>query len=250
MNTFDRKWHLTEEGEILLFDKPYRWTSFDLVNKFRYRACKHLGLKKLKVGHAGTLDPLATGLMIICTGRCTKQLDLLQQGTKEYIATLRLGATTPSFDLETEPDAEFPTEHITRELVEQVLPKFVGEIEQVPPAYSAIRIEGKRAYDLARKGRDVTLKPRLLTIDSIELLSMEMPEITIRVVCSKGTYIRALARDIGKALSSGAHLSALRRTRIGDYHIDNALSIERVDELLNRYVDPLPAKQEIDKKGI
>ncbi|GAD04884.1 tRNA pseudouridine(55) synthase TruB [Porphyromonas crevioricanis] len=246
-NIKDRKWHLTEDGEVLLFDKPYRWTSFDLVNKFRYWACRRLGVKKLKVGHAGTLDPLATGLMIICTGRCTKQLDTLQQGKKEYIATLKLGQTTPSFDLETEPDAEYPTEHITEQLISEVLPKFVGIIEQTPPAYSAIRVDGKRAYALARKGREVNLKPRLLVVEEIELLSTDLPEIIIRVVCSKGTYIRALARDIGVALGSGAHLTALRRTRIGEYRIEDAYPIELLDELLKRYVEPLP-KEEKDGK--
>lgn len=235
----NRPWHLAEDGEILLFDKPYTWTSFDLVNKFRYRACKRLDIKKLKVGHAGTLDPLATGLMIVCTGRCTKKIDQLQNGTKEYIAKVKLGETTPSYDLETEPDKQYPYEHITKEKVSEVLKSFVGEIEQVPPAYSAISVNGKRAYKYARKGQEVNLKPRILVIDEIELLSYDLPEIEIRVVCSKGTYIRALARDIGEALQSGGYLTALRRTRIGDYRIEDALTIDDLEQLLADHVEPV-----------
>ncbi len=253
-----------QAGEILFIDKPYRWTSFDVVNKVRWLLCKRLGTKKLKVGHAGTLDPLATGVMIVCTGRATKRIDELQAHTKEYVATLRLGATTPSFDLEHPIDAYYPTGHITRELIETTLQQFLGRIEQIPPAYSAVKVDGKRAYDLARKEKDVELKPKILVIDEIELLdyrptpegspivlpakeeslprtgmrhkafltspaapddSIDYPSITLRIVCSKGTYIRALARDIGQALGSGAHLTALRRTRIGNVHIDDCLSM-------------------------
>ena len=193
-----------KEGEVLYFDKPLGWTSFKVVGHVRYHLCRHLGVKKLKVGHAGTLDPLATGVMIVCTGKATKRIEEFQYHTKEYVATLRLGATTPSYDLEHEVDATYPTAHITRELVEETLPRFTGEIWQTPPAFSACMVNGERAYDLARRGEEV-------------------PEITIRVVCSKGTYIRALARDIGEALHSGAHLTALRRTRVGDVRVEDCL---------------------------
>lgn len=214
-----------KEGEILYFNKPLGWTSFKVVGHARYHICRRLGVKKLKVGHAGTLDPLATGVMIVCTGKATKRIEELQAHTKEYVATLRLGATTPSFDLEHEIDAYYPTEHITRELVEQVLKQFVGQIEQVPPAFSACMVNGKRAYDLARKGEEVELKPKTLVIDEIELLECNLPEeIKIRVVCSKGTYIRALARDIGQALGSGAHLTALERTRVGNVCVEDCLN--------------------------
>ena len=183
-------------------------------------------MKKLKVGHTGTLDPLATGVMIICTGKATRRIEEFQFHTKEYVATIRLGATTPSYDLEHEIDATYPTEHITRELVEEVLKRFVGEIQQVPPAFSACMVNGKRAYELARKGKEVELKPKLLVIDEIELLECDLTkmEIKIRVVCSKGTYIRALARDIGEALHSGAHLTALTRTRVGDVCVEDCLN--------------------------
>ena len=214
-----------KEGEVLYFDKPLGWTSFKVVGHVRYHLCRHLGVKKLKVGHAGTLDPLATGVMIVCTGKATKRIEEFQYHTKEYVATLRLGATTPSYDLEHEVDATYPTAHITRELVEETLPKFTGEIWQTPPAFSACMVNGTRAYDLARRGEEVNLKPKLLVIDEIELLDcrLDVPEITIRVVCSKGTYIRALARDIGEALHSGAHLTALRRTRVGDVRVEDCL---------------------------
>lgn len=199
-----------------------------MVSKVRYLLCRHIGEKKLKVGHAGTLDPLATGVLIICTGKATKQIDSLQAKTKEYIAILQLGATTPSFDLETPVDATYPTAHITPEATAEVLQSFVGTIEQIPPSFSACKVDGKRAYDLARQGKDVELKPKTLVIDEIELLqfSAQSMQATIRVVCSKGTYIRALARDIGKALGSGAHLIALRRTRIGDYRVEDCHSLE------------------------
>lgn len=218
----------------MAFDKPYEWTSFGLVAKVRYLLCKRLGVKKLKVGHAGTLDPLATGVLLVCTGKATKRIEELQAHTKEYVATLRLGATTPSFDLEKPVDAEYPTEHITREIVEETLNRFVGTIEQVPPVFSACKVNGSRAYDLARKGEEVELKAKTLVIDEMELLRCELPEIVIRVVCSKGTYIRALARDIGVALQSGAHLTALRRTRIGAVRVEDCLKLDDFAEWLNR----------------
>lgn len=219
-------------GEILIIDKPYKWTSFDAVKRLRGAIQKRLGVKKFKVGHAGTLDPLATGVLIICTGGATKKIDTLQAGEKEYVATLRLGATTPSFDLETEVDREYPTGHITRGLVEEVLGKFRGRIMQVPPIFSAVKVDGKRAYKYARKGTEVELKAKPLEISELELLELKPEEMTIRVACSKGTYIRALARDIGEALGSGAHLTALRRTRIGDYKAEEALSIDAATELI------------------
>lgn len=219
-----------EAGEILYIDKPLHWTSFDVVNKVRGALCRSLGVKKLKVGHAGTLDPLATGVMIVCTGKATKQIDELQSGVKEYVATLELGATTPSFDLEHEVDAHYPTEHITHRLVDEALAKFRGEIWQVPPVYSAVKIDGKRAYDYARKAQEVELKPKLLVIDELEMLHFERPMLQIRVVCSKGTYIRALARDIGVALGSGAHLTALQRTRVGSITLDQCWNIDQLIE--------------------
>ena len=222
-----------KEGEILCFDKPLGWTSFKVVGHARYHLCRYLGVKKLKVGHAGTLDPLATGVVIVCTGKATRRIEELQAHTKEYVATLRLGATTPSYDLEHEIDAVYPTEHIDRPMVEEVLKRFVGEIEQVPPAFSACMVNGTRAYDLARKGQEVELKPKKLVIDEIELLDCSLPDITIRVVCSKGTYIRALARDIGQALQSGAHLTALRRTRVGDVRVEDCLNPLQFKEWVN-----------------
>ena len=218
----------------MAFDKPYRWTSFDVVGKVRWLICRRLKVKKLKVGHAGTLDPLATGVLIVCTGRATKRIEELQSGTKEYYATLRLGATTPSYDLEKPIDATYPTEHITREMVEQVLERFKGKIEQVPPTFSACKVDGKRAYEMARKGNEVELKPKTLVIDEIELTECNLPDITIRVVCSKGTYIRALARDIGEGLQSGGHLTALRRTRVGDYRVEDCLNPEKFKEWLDK----------------
>ncbi|WP_085535425.1 tRNA pseudouridine(55) synthase TruB [Massilibacteroides vaginae] len=223
-------------GEVLFFNKPLTWTSFDLVNKFRYKLSRKLNVKKIKVGHAGTLDPLATGVMIICTGKATKRIDEFQYQTKEYVATIKLGQTTPSFDLETEVDHEYPTEHISRALLDQVLPNFIGKIEQVPPVYSACKIEGKRAYELAREGKEVELKSKTLVIDELELLSCELPVLKLRIVCSKGTYIRALARDIGLALGSGAHLIALERTRIGDVTLDKCMSPEDIDSFLEQVV--------------
>ena len=227
-----------QDGEILYVNKPYRFTSFDVVNKMRWQLCRALGVKKLKVGHAGTLDPLATGVMIVCTGRATKRIEEFQAHTKEYVATLRLGATTLSFDLEKEIDAYYPTEHITRLMVEEVLSRFVGTIEQVPPTFSAIKVGGVRAYDMARKGRDVELKPKTLVIDEIELIDCSLPDtITIRVVCSKGTYIRALARDIGEALQSGAHLTALCRTRVGNVTLNDCIALDDFPQWLASHTE-------------
>lgn len=222
------------EGEILAFDKPYKWTSFDVVGKVRWLLCHHLHVKKLKVGHTGTLDPLATGVVIVCTGRKTKLIDQLQYDTKEYVATLQLGATTPSFDLEKPIDATYPTEHITRALIDDVIPTFTGEQWQVPPMFSAVKVDGKRAYELARKGEQAELKPKLLVIDEIEVLSFDVAtmQLIIRVVCSKGTYIRALARDIGQKLNSGAHLIALRRTRVGNTRVEDCMNFEQFERLL------------------
>ena len=233
------------EGEVMCFDKPYGFTSFDVVNKARGVLCHTLGVRKLKVGHAGTLDPLATGVMVLCTGRATKRIDELQAHTKEYVATVTLGATTPSFDLEKPIDALWPTDHITRRMVEETLPRFVGTIEQIPPRFSACKVGGRRAYDMARRGHEVELKPKTLVIDEMELLDCHLaadcdaanaddrPYLTLRIVCSKGTYIRALTRDIGVALGSGAHLTALRRTRVGDLRAENGLSIATFQQWLD-----------------
>ena len=221
-------------GEIIGIDKPLGWTSFDAVKRLRGAVQRRLNVKKFKVGHAGTLDPLATGVLIICTGRATREIERLQHGTKEYIATIRLGATTPSFDLETEIDATYPYEHITEEMVREVLPQFTGHIMQVPPVYSAVKVDGKRANKYARKGAEVELKAKPLVIEELEMLPSELPELRLRIVCSKGTYIRALTRDIGKALGSGAHLTALCRTRVGDVRIEYCLSVDRaVEEISN-----------------
>ena len=220
------------DGEILYIDKPLGWTSFDAVKRTRGAITRRLCVKKIKVGHAGTLDPLATGVMILTTGRATRQIEQLQAGVKEYIATIALGATTPSFDLETEIDATYPTAHITEELVRQTLSQFTGRIEQVPPAFSAIKIGGKRAYQMARQGEEPQLKAKVLVIDEIELLQFAPTEIVVRVVCSKGTYIRALARDIGQALNSGAHLTSLRRTRVGDVTLDQCLSVQALADII------------------
>lgn len=214
------------DGEILLFDKPLGWTSFDLVRKVRNALYRCYRLKKLKVGHAGTLDPCATGLMILCTGKATKQIDSLQAQEKEYIATLKLGATTPSYDLETEENAVFPTDHFNRETIEQTLKQFVGDIVQVPPVFSAVKINGKRAYEHARKGEEPELKAKNIVIYDIKIISFDMPELILQITCSKGTYIRALARDIGTALHSGAYLTGLRRTRSGQFKVEDAMSID------------------------
>lgn len=220
-------------GEIFCVDKPYGWTSFAVVGKLRYHISHRIGIKKIKVGHAGTLDPLASGVLVVCTGKATKRIDELQAGVKEYVAEIKLGATTPSFDLETEEDATYPWEHITREQVEQVLAtQFIGSIEQVPPAYSACKINGKRAYKMARKGKEVELKAKTLVINEIEVLEMEGQRLVLRVVCGKGTYIRALARDIGTALGSGAHLTGLRRTQVGDVRVEKCLSVDEAIKVI------------------
>lgn len=235
-----------KQGEVLCFDKPLKWTSFQVVKHVRFLIAKRLGLAKsrnLKVGHAGTLDPLASGVMMICTGKATKRIEELQYHTKEYVAGLCLGATTPSYDMEHPVDATYPTAHITRELVEEVMKRFVGRIEQVPPMYSACNVDGKRAYLRARNGEEVELKPKTLVIDEIELLEYAPTAIKIRVVCSKGTYIRALARDIGEALKSGAYLTSLRRTRVGDVHVEDCLD-PRVFETWLAAQDVCPFEEE------
>ncbi len=236
------------EGEIFYVDKPLTWTSFDVVKRVRGELSRRTKIKKLKVGHAGTLDPLATGVMIVVTGRATKRIEELQAHVKEYEAVIRLGATTPSFDLETEVDAEYPWEHITRESVEQALKQFIGRIQQVPPAYSACKVDGKRAYKMARKGKTVEIKPKELVIDEIELLECNLPEIRIRVVCSKGTYIRALARDIAEALGSGGHLTALRRTRVGDVRVTDCESVADLVARLKVEDIELPEEMRKDKE--
>lgn len=223
-----------EEGKVLLFDKPVYWTSFDLVNKVRIMIRSVFGIKKLKVGHAGTLDPLASGLVIVCTGKATKKIDEFRDLDKEYIATFHVGETTPSFDLETEIDNHYPTAHITKELVEDVLAGFLGEQKQLPPIYSAKLIEGKRAYEFARKGIDKELNPVTVFFREIELLSFNIPEIKVRLVCSKGTYIRSFARDLGQVLKSGSYLSALERTAIGEYHVRNAYTLEKFQQLIEQ----------------
>lgn len=214
------------EGEVLFVNKPLHWTSFQVVNRIRWKIQKTLKIKKVKVGHAGTLDPLASGVMILCTGKKTKLIESYQYQTKEYVATLQLGATTPCFDQELPIDATYPTEHIDRALIDKVIPAFTGEIWQVPPVYSAVKVDGKRAYDYAREGQEIDLKAKLLVIDEIEVLDFQLPVLKIRVVCSKGTYIRALARDIGLALNSGAHLIGLERTRIGEVKLTDCWEID------------------------
>jgi len=213
-------------GEVLLFDKDLEWTSFDLVQRVRNGLCREMGIKKLKVGHAGTLDPLATGLMILCTGKSTKLIESFQEREKEYVTTMKLGATTPSFDMETEEDRQCDISHVTPELIEKTLNKFLGTTDQVPPVFSAVKVKGKRAFEYARNGEDLKLQPKNIVIEDIVAESVNFPFVTIRVVCSKGTYIRALARDIGEELQCGAYLTALRRTRIGEFRVENAMSVE------------------------
>ena len=213
-------------GEILPLYKPYGWTSFQIVSKVRYHLSRHHKVKRFKVGHAGTLDPLATGVLLLCTGKATKRIEELQSHTKEYVADLMLGATTPSFDMEHPIDATYPYEHITPELVKETLPRFIGDIAQRPPLFSACKVDGTRAYKLARDGSDMELAPKQIRIDEIELIACELPKITIRVVCGKGTYIRSLARDLGEALGSGAYLTRLERTRIGDVRIEQCINPE------------------------
>ncbi len=215
-----------KNGQILLIDKPLTWTSFQAVNKLRWHIKQRFKIKKIKVGHAGTLDPLATGLLIICTGKKTKEIHTYQGQIKEYTGTFTLGATTPSYDLETEVDKTFPTEHITEDLLKETTTQFLGEIQQKPPIFSAIKKDGKRLYELARKGETTEIKARLVTIFKFEITKIDLPNIEVKIVCSKGTYIRSLAYDFGNALNSGAHLSVLRRTKIGDFSVENAASIE------------------------
>ena len=222
------------KGEVIAINKPLEMTSFSALAYVRKRLCVRLGVKKLKVGHAGTLDPLATGVLVLCTGKYTKRIEEFQQHGKEYTATLQLGATTPSYDMEHPVNETYPTDGITRERIEEVLHQFEGDIEQVPPTFSACKISGQRAYDLRRKGQDVELKPKQIHIDEIELLGFdaEKMQMSIRVACGKGTYIRALARDIGRALNSGAYLTALCRTRSGEYRVENCIELEQFEEWL------------------
>jgi len=224
------------EGEIISINKPYGMTSFGALAFVRTRLSRVLHVKRLKTGHAGTLDPLATGVLILCTGKATKRIESLQLATKEYTATLQLGATTPSYDMEHEVDKTYPTDHITRPMIESVLTRFVGEIQQTPPQFSACSVDGDRAYKLARRGEKVELKPKTLRIDEIELTAFDPATMlmSIRVVCGKGTYIRALARDIGEALNSGAYLTALCRTRVGDYRIEDSLTLEQLPDWLQQ----------------
>lgn len=224
------------EGEVIGINKPYGISSFKALARVRYLISQKLGVKKLKTGHAGTLDPLATGVLILCTGKATKRIEELQNHTKEYVATLKLGATTPSFDMEHPIDATYPTAHITMETIEQVLKDFIGEIKQIPPAYSACKVDGKRAYKMMRKGEEVNLKEKTLRIDEIEVISFDKDQmrLTLRVVCSKGTYIRALARDIGVALNSGAYLVELCRTRVGNTKIENCITLDGFQDWLDK----------------
>ncbi|MCK8520869.1 tRNA pseudouridine(55) synthase TruB [Aquimarina sp. D1M17] len=215
-----------KDGQILLIDKPLQWTSFQVVNKLRWLIRKTFGIKKIKVGHAGTLDPLASGLLVICTGKFTKRIQEFQGQAKEYTGTITLGATTPSYDLETEIDQTFPIDHVSEKKVMDATSHFIGEIQQFPPVFSALKKDGKRLYEYAREGEDVEVTPRKITIDEFEITKIALPEIDFRVVCSKGTYIRSLAHDFGKHLQSGAHLTALRRTKIGEFSVEEAMTIE------------------------
>ena len=216
-----------KSGQVLLIDKPLHWTSFQVVNKLRWEIRQAFNIKKIKVGHAGTLDPLASGLLVICTGKMTKQIDRFQGQIKEYTGAFTLGSTTPSYDLETEIDNTFSTEHLTKDLIINTTTKFIGDIKQVPPVFSALKKDGKRLYEFARAGESIEIKSRTVHISEFEITNIEGLKIDFRVVCSKGTYIRSLANDFGRALNSGAHLSALRRTKIGDFNVDNAISIEK-----------------------
>lgn len=219
-----------KEGAIFLIDKPYTWTSFNVVGKLKVLVRRATGDKSIKIGHAGTLDPLATGLLIVCTGKATKTINDLMVQRKEYIATIKLGETTPSFDLETQPDKQYPIEHITRELVDTTIEDFIGPQNQIPPLFSAKFVDGKRAYKYARKGVEMELKPVPIEIFSMEVLSFQMPNLELKINCSKGTYIRSIARDIGTALNSGAHLIQLRRTASGEFNISNAITIEELEK--------------------
>lgn len=228
-----------KDGQIVLIDKPLQWTSFQVVNKVRWRIRKTFGIKKIKVGHAGTLDPLASGLLIICTGKFTKRIQEFMGQTKEYTGTIALGATTPSYDLETEIDQTFPVDHISAENIKQTTKGFIGEIEQYPPVFSALKKDGKRLYEYAREGEEVVVAARKITISEFEITRIELPEVDFRVVCGKGTYIRSLAHDFGKALQSGGHLSALRRTKIGSFDVTNAVSPEIFENQLRAEIETL-----------
>ena len=215
-----------KNGQLLLIDKPLQWTSFQVVNKLRWEIKQRFKIKNIKVGHAGTLDPLASGLLILCTGKFTKKIDEYQGQIKEYTGEITLGATTPSFDLETEINQSFPIDHISEDLIRQTTQQFIGEIDQVPPIFSALKKDGKRLYELARAGETTEIKSRKITISEFEIIKIELPKIEFRVVCSKGTYIRSLANDFGAALNSGGHLTALRRTKIGNFNVDNGMKID------------------------
>ncbi|MBQ7774181.1 MAG: tRNA pseudouridine(55) synthase TruB [Bacteroidales bacterium] len=221
-------------GIVLPIDKPYRWTSADVVRKVKFIAQKHFHKRNIKVGHAGTLDPLATGILLVCLGKATKQAEALQAEQKEYIASIELGATTPCFDLEKEIDKRYPYEHITREMVEEMIPRFIGEQDQIPPIFSAKLIDGTRAYEMARAGEEVQMKPARITIYELEIVEFELPRLVLRVKCSKGTYIRSLARDVGMALGSGGHLTGLQRSRSGGFSIDQALKMEDMELIMKK----------------
>ena len=235
-----------QQGEIICIDKPYEITSFGALARVRYLLSRRLGVKRVKIGHAGTLDPLATGVLVLCTGKATKRIAEMQTHTKEYVATLQLGATTPSYDMEHPVNETFETAHITSEAIYQALQQFVGDIQQVPPTYSAVKVNGDRAYDLRRKGKEVELAPKTLRIDEIEVQHFDPSQmlLTIRVVCGKGTYIRALARDLGRALNSGAYLTALRRTRVGDVRVENCLQLDTFKEWLDKQEFEEPQTQQ------
>jgi tRNA pseudouridine55 synthase len=235
-------------GELLLINKPLTWTSFDVVNKIRFHLKRNLGVKKLKVGHAGTLDPLATGLLIICTGKMTKKIDEYQGQQKQYTGTFTLGATTPSYDLETEPDTIFPMEHITESLILNAAKSFLGISQQMPPIFSAKKVDGIRAYEKARKGLDVQVKPREVNISGFEITSIDLPNVNFCITCSKGTYIRSIAYDFGRALNSGAYLSALCRTAIGEFNLSNSISIEQLIELMHGTEKNQPGDSVIQNK--
>ena len=221
-------------GVVIPIDKPYRWTSADVVRKVKFVAQKHFHKKNIKVGHAGTLDPLATGVLLVCLGKATKQAEALQAEQKEYIASIELGATTPCFDLEKEIDQRYPYEHITREMVEGILPKFIGEQDQIPPVFSAKLIDGTRAYEMARAGEEVVMKPARITIYDLEIVEFELPKLVLRVKCSKGTYIRSLARDVGAALQSGGHLTGLIRTQSGGFIVEKCLQMDDLENVMKK----------------
>ena len=222
-----------EKGEVLLIDKPLEWTSFDVVRKLKFAIRK----KKLKIGHAGTLDPLATGLLIVCTGKCTKQIEQIQAQQKEYIGTFTIGKTTPSFDLETDFDSESPYNHLSNDEIKEARLSLTGEISQTPPVFSAVKVNGKRAYESARKGESVKLKPRTVTVHTFEITSIDLPIVSFKITCSKGTYIRSIAHDFGKNLGCGAHLSSLRRTKIGEFDVDNAYQLDNLVSKLKELSD-------------